>query len=172
MLRGSGSSHPCPGLAAPLRVLRWFGRAQPYTPAQVYRASWLTLQSLSKFPLPWPVVCGLDSWPWWGEQISLPSSHRSVSPIETLTKDHKTLLHKVFVHSHPWFYTCSGDNWLHGANVWTICGLALLTFSAPSQYSFTMLQPSWITVAHLWMHIFLHVSIFLHALFTLPTIFL
>ena len=106
------------------------------------------------------------------EQISLPSSHRSVSPIETLTKDHKTLLHKVFVHSHPWFYTCSGDNWLHGANVWTICGLALLTFSAPSQYSFTMLQPSWITVAHLWMHIFLHVSIFLHVLFTLPTIFL
>lgn len=103
MLRGSGSSHPCPGLAAPLHVLRWFGRAQPYTPAQVYRASWLMLQPLGKFPSPWPVVCGLDRRPWWGELISLHPSCRSVSPSKILTKDHKPLLHKVFVLSHPWF---------------------------------------------------------------------
>ena len=72
---------------------------------------------------------------WIGQQAMVRETDFPTSqPFETLTKDHKTLLHKVFVHSNPWFYTCSGDNWLHGANVWTICGLALLTFSTPSQY--------------------------------------
>lgn len=130
MLGGLGSSHPCPRVAAPLHVLRWVGSAQPCTRAHISRASWLMLQSLGGhlWSVDWAAGHGKGNW-----RPYLPVAGQS-APLRIWLKLTKVSCEKFPYKDIPDFIHVQGLMDSSEANVWTTCGLALLTFPASSQY--------------------------------------